>query len=162
MGLPQALAFPSSIQNKTQLSAVTLTAAYNSTVTFTISLFTGSSTTDPNFKTDLTHLFQTLNLYLSYTTGTAESGTSLKFKVEVGQNSADLTEVYQGTALSDSSGTITVNPAEYVIAGGAAATNYKRNVALKITDPVVKVSFKETGVSSNFGTLTVKTLVSQL
>lgn len=147
---------------KTQLSAVTLTAAYNDTVSFTISLLGRGSVTDPTYIQDFTALMQTLNLYIRYTTGAAEAGTTLKFIVEVGQNSADLTELYRGTTTSDSSGTVTVNLLEYQIAGGAAATAYLRNVVMKITDPVVKISFKESGVNANFGTLTVKTLLSQL
>lgn len=145
---------PTTIQIKTQLDAVVLTDAYTDDNSFTIDLRKPSNSYSEAFSYDLAAIFKILNLYINYTPGATETSNVLDIQIETGNEDDDL---YISSSLSDSSGTITVSPASYHITGATGGTEYKRNLSLDISDRVVKVSFKETGVVTNFGTLTVKT-----
>ena len=106
-----------------------------------------------------------LLLEVEYTMGTAETSNSIQLKVEFadplnipsnGGTPAD-TDWYGEVTESASSGTVTINLAEYSFDAVSSAGTYDRFViALPNSSQFVRVSMKETGVASNKGSASVK------
>lgn len=95
-------------------------------------------------------------LSYSYTTGAGETGTGVQFIVEYANPlsgepiAADWTRA-QNVATSGATDTLTDE--EFTRTGGAAATTYTGSVVVPLGSRFVRVSVKESGVSSNAGTL---------
>lgn len=124
----------------TLFNAVTLTTAY-----------TG------NTKTIAVAGAEEAILFVNYTTGSGETSNSIEIKVEFGPTDTD---VYQDVNEAVSSGTSTLYQKEYTFVGASAATSYKFRLPIPVADKFMKVSIKESGVSTNAGTATVKTTFS--
>lgn len=139
---------------KTLLTDITLTNAYNEDVVGVISFMNYDDNDDTVSR------FDKVTLYIEYTTGAGEAGTDLVMKVESGIDSDD--NGYRSTAKTATSGAIAVNIAEYTFSdmGGAGGTTYKQTFSFENFDPYMVFSFKESGVGSNYGTLSVKLLAS--
>lgn len=96
-------------------------------------------------------------LYITYTTGAAETNNSIEVKVESGPTAASL---FRAVAQSTSGGTITAVAAEYTFVGASAATAYKIAIPLDLADPFMKISFKESGVAVNAGSVVCHVVLS--
>ena len=129
----------------TNRSPVSLTASYQ---TEAVGVPTKSFTTGTMAKVQYSIL---------YTTGASEAGTSLDLKVET---SPDGTNWYQLLNASASSGTSTIYQREFVFSAGAGGTAYEFSLPLDIQDKYMKVSVKESGVTTNFGTIFVEVVTS--
>lgn len=101
--------------------------------------------------------FSRLNLDVLYTTGAAETTNSVEVKLEA---TTDGTNWYQLTNESASSGTSTLYAREFTFVGALAATAYAFTLGLDIFYKKMRVSCKETGVASNFGTVYVEATLS--
>ena len=119
---------------------VTLTNAYNTTV-MSIVKTAGHSK---------------LDLDLLYTMGATETSNSIEVKVEC---STDGINFYRIPNESTTGGTSTLTAREFTFVGAdAAATTI--SIGLDIFYKYVKVSLKETGVVTNFGTVYVEGTLS--
>ena len=86
---------------------------------------------------------------ITYTTGTAETGTALLAQIEF---SADKV-VWTPETIKASDGTLSAN--QIKVEGGAGATIYPRKYSFPTTAQYFRLKVKETGVSSNAGTVTI-------
>ena len=99
-----------------------------------------------------------LSLLIAYTMGTAETSNSIEFKLEF---SDDDTTWYQESMSTLSGGTDTVVLLEHSFAAVSAAATYDYfYYEASINATFYRVSLKETGKASNFGTATVKAITS--
>lgn len=97
-------------------------------------------------------------LYLRYITGSAETNNVLSMTVEL---SPDGTLFYQEATEEASTTTITEYQATRQFTGAAAATTYSFRVAIPVADvDRLRISFAETGVVTNFGTLSCLAVIS--
>lgn len=96
--------------------------------------------------------YSKINLDILYTMGATESSNTIEWKIEC---SPDGTNYYRIPNEAVSGGTSTETAREYTFTGtnAAAATI---SIGLDIFYNYVKVSFKESGVASNAGTLFVE------
>lgn len=101
--------------------------------------------------------FSKLDLEINYTTGASETGTSVQLKLEA---SPDKVNWYQLTNESATSGTSTLYNREFTHAGGAGATAYTFTLGIDIFYKFMRVSAKESSVSSNAGTVYVEATLS--
>lgn len=92
--------------------------------------------------------FTKLNLDISYTMGAAETTNSIELKIE---GSPDGVNYYRIPNETTSAGTSTLTAREFTFVGANGA-NTTISIGLDIFYKFVKVSAKETGVSSVFGT----------
>ena len=101
---------------------------------------------------------QQLVLYIRYTVGSGESSNVLTMLADF---SPDGTNFYQEATESVSTSTITEYQATRVFTGASASTAYSFRVAIPIADiKKVRIAFSETGVVTNFGTLSVLAVTS--
>lgn len=100
--------------------------------------------------------YSKINLDVLYTMGATETSNSIEVKVEA---SSDGTNFYRIANETTSLGTSTLTAREFTFVGtdAAAATI---TVALDIWYKYLKVSVKETGVVTNFGTAYVEATLS--
>lgn len=98
-----------------------------------------------------------INLNILYTTGSAETNNPVEVKVET---SPDVTNFYQIPNESVSGGTSTLTQREFTFVGASAATAYSFSLPLDVQDLYMKLSFKESGVAANAGTLYVEGTLS--
>ena len=101
---------------------------------------------------------QQLVLYLKYTTGSAETNNKVVLTVEY---SPDGTNYYQEASEAVATSTITEYQATREFTGASAATAYSFRIAIPIADiKKLRIGFAESGVASNFGTLSVLAVTS--
>lgn len=101
---------------------------------------------------------QQLVLYIRYITGSAETNNVLAMTVDF---SPDGTLYYQEATEEASTTTITEYQAVRNFTGASAATTYSFRVAIPVADiRKVRIAFAETGVASNFGTVSVLAVTS--
>lgn len=124
----------------TTRTAVTLPAAYNGTVT----------------KTFATGGFSKLNLDVLYTMGASETSNSIELKVEASPDGTNFYRIPNDTTVTGTS-TLTAREFTFVGTNADAATI---SIGLDIFYKFVKVSAKETGVSSNSGTVYIEGTLS--
>lgn len=100
--------------------------------------------------------FSKLNLDVLYTMGAAETSNSIEIRVE---GSSDGTNFYRIPNESVSGGTSTLTAREFTFVGtnAAAATI---SIGLDIFYKKVKLSVKETGVVTNYGTIYIEGVLS--
>lgn len=92
-----------------------------------------------------------LDIRFSYTTGAAETNNTLDILVE---QSSDGTNWFSIPNETVSSGTSTLNDRTFSYATNTGGgTNTKSSVGLDIFYKQIRVSFKETGVAANHGTV---------
>lgn len=97
-------------------------------------------------------------LYLRYITGAAETNNVLTMVVDY---SPDGTNFYQEATEEPSAGTVTEYQATRVFTGAAAATTYSFRIAIPVADiQKLRIAFSETGVVTNFGTLSCLAVTS--
>lgn len=139
---------------KTLLTDVALTNSYGGDAVGEISFMNYDENDDTVSR------FDKVTLYIEYTTGASETGTDLLMIVESGIDKDD--NGYRSTAKTATAGAVEVKSAEYTFKdmGGAGTTTYKQTFSFENFDPYMQFSFKETGVGSNYGTITVKLLAS--
>ena len=144
----------------TQPSFPFIGATKNVNGTFTLSPVTLTATNTDNRKEIDVDGMQQLILYLRYTTGGAETNNVCVATVEF---SPDGTNYYQEATeeVTAGSGTITNYVATRSFTGASAATAYSLRTAIPIADiKKVRIAFHETGVVTNFGTLSVLAVTS--
>lgn len=144
MSLAYATQIPAPIigtKDGSNRTPVTLTAAYD-VADKTKSLSVGG--------------FSKINLDVLYTMDAAETGNSIQARVEV---SSDGVNWYRIANESVTGGTSTLDAREFTFLGtdGTSATF---SIGLDIFYKYVKVSVKETGVVTNFGTVYVESTLS--
>jgi len=98
-----------------------------------------------------------INFGILYTTGTGETNNSIEVKIE---SSADGTNFYQIPNESVSGGTSTLTQREFTFVGASAATAYSLSLPIDVQDEYIRISVKESGVSSNAGTIFVEATLS--
>jgi len=98
-----------------------------------------------------------LNVNFSYTTGSGESNNSLDVLIEQSNDGVNYFAIVNETV---SAGVSTINDRTFSYADNTGGgTNKKSSIGLDIFYKYVKVSFKETGVATNFGTLYAEAVV---
>lgn len=100
--------------------------------------------------------FSRIEFSISYTEGATESANSIQWKIE---HSPDLVNFYQLPTDSTSGGTSTIAAREWTYTGADAA-NAKIDVGIDIAYKNLRISFKETGVATNAGTVYCEALLS--
>jgi hypothetical protein len=127
------------------LSAVTLESTYG---------------TAPSFRI-LTKDITDVCLDIAYTVGGSETNNVILVKLEAANVDTEpaSTDWHQVVNTSNSSGTTTVYQQEIQLTGASAGTYYF-SLSIKPTDRWLKVSFAESGVSSNKGTVTASATVN--
>ena len=101
---------------------------------------------------------QQLVLYIRYIVGSGESNNVLTMLIDF---SPDGTNFYQEATEAVSTSTITEYQATRVFTGAAASTTYSLRVAIPIADvKKIRIAFSETGVVTNFGTVSVLAVTS--
>ena len=91
-------------------------------------------------------------LEVLYTTGAAETASNLIYLVEF---SNDNSNWVQQNSESLAAGSLTLTPYTTTIAGGAGATAYTGQQFLPLCSRWVRVRVKETGVITNYGTVSI-------
>lgn len=114
-----------------------LTASYVVTSTVGSSLVKGESTAA---------------LDVLYTTGASETATTLYLQIETSINEIDWVPETVSTVASGES---IETPLPHKLAGGAGSTSYSMQVVVPMSYMYMRVKVKESGVSSNFGTVSV-------
>lgn len=102
-----------------------------------------------------TYFSQILNLSCTYTTGTGETTNTCEIKV-YGHDGTNWIALGETTV---SSGDATFAETTFKIAGAAAETEYTAAFRQNITFNKIKVTALESGVASNYGTLTAVAMV---
>lgn len=106
-----------------------------------------------------------VNLDVSYTMGAAETSNSLQLKVEFANpknNDPVTADWHQQISESTSSGTTTISLQSYTFAAVSAAATYDRfQIAIPVNSKFMRISYKETGIAANEGTLTLKATLRQ-
>lgn len=128
--------------------------------TFTLSPVTLTATNTDNRKEIDLDGMQQLVLYIRYTTGSGETSNVLNMLVDF---SPDGTNYYQEASeeVTAGSGTVTQYQATRAFTGASAATAYSFRVAIPVADvKKLRIAFHETGVVTNFGTLSVLSVTS--
>lgn len=125
---------------------------------FTLSPVTLTATnTDNTAEIDVAGI-QQLVLSVKYTTGSAETNNVLNMTL---QFSPDGTNYYQEATEAVSTSTITEYQGTRQFTGASAATAYSFRFAVPVADvKKFKILFHETGVASNFGTVSVLATIS--
>ena len=101
---------------------------------------------------------QQVMLYIRYITGAAETNNILQMTVDY---SPDSTNFYQEVTEESSTTLITEYQATRQFTGAAAATTYSFRVPLPIADiRKLRIAFAESGVVTNFGSVSVLAVVS--
>ncbi len=101
---------------------------------------------------------QQVVLYIKYTVGSGESANVLNMTIDF---SPDGTNFYQEATEAVSTSTITEYQATRQFTGASASTAYSFRVAIPIADiKKLRIAFAETGVVTNFGTLSVLAVTS--
>ena len=93
-----------------------------------------------------------LNLYILYTMGATETTNSIEVKIE---GSPDGTNFYRIPNDATSTGTSTITEREFTYVGTTDAGANDISIGVDIFYKFVKVSIKETGKVTNFGTVFV-------
>lgn len=99
-----------------------------------------------------------ITLLATYTTGSGETSNTMEIKLEtVDDDSA----VYQWTNVQVGADETVTKQSEYTIEDNAAAATTKRyRIGINdINEKKIKFSVKETGVSSNYGTCSLKLIM---
>jgi len=96
-------------------------------------------------------------LDIVYTTGASETASALQFYVEYSYDGSTwVKESYQDLV----SGVNTLAPVTHKVAGGAGGTAYTSQYLIPLCSRNARVYVEETGVSSNFGTVTIVATVA--
>lgn len=128
----------------TTLTARTLTASYE------------TESTTVATKTFDTGLMSRIEFLVKYTMGATETANSIEVRLE---GSNDRTNFYQTMNDSTSAGVSTLTRREFTYVGvDAAAVNV--NFGIDIAYTSMRISIKETGKVTNFGTVSVDALIS--
>jgi hypothetical protein len=119
------------------------------------------STYQAESSTEATKTFETggytkLNLDISYTMGGSETSNSIEVKLE---GSPDRTNFYQLANDSTSAGTSTITKREFTHVGENGDTS-DFSIFLDVAYKYMRISCKETGVSSNKGNVYVEYTLS--
>ena len=94
-----------------------------------------------------------VNFYIVYKMGASETTNSVDFKIESAPNNAVTDQgFYQFVNDATSAGVSTLTRREFTIVGTDAGT-ISFSVPVAVQDEVLKISFKETGVAANFGSV---------
>lgn len=122
------------------LSAVTLESTYGAARSFTV-LSTDASIAE---------------LDVTYTTGAAETNNVLSIKIETSNGDDPATATFHQVTNAVASGAdITFTQGTGLFTGASAATAYSLSAMIKdLASKWLKISFLETGVASNKGTVT--------
>lgn len=97
--------------------------------------------------------FSELVLDVQYTTGGSETNNSVDIILE---DSPDNVSWYRLTNEAASSGTSTLTQREFTFVGASAATTYSFSYRIDISYKFLRISCKESGVSSNAGTVFIE------
>lgn len=96
-------------------------------------------------------------LLLSYTTGEGETNNVLDILVEFSNDAVkspgNVVNWFREASEASSSGTVTEYQAVRAFTGAAAATTYTLRIPIPVAEKFVRISFKETGRETNFGTI---------
>ena len=98
-----------------------------------------------------------LNFSILYTKGSAEPSNSIDIRIE---SRADRTNWYRIPNESVSGGTSTLTVREFTFVEASASTAAPISLPLDIQDKYIRISVKESGVVSNFGTVYVEVVLS--
>lgn len=99
----------------------------------------------------------TLNLFVSYTTGEDEVTASAQVIV-FGISSDDYQEKVQIGESAITGGTATYTPTIFNVAGGTGSTTYNAHFRMAINWKYIMVQAKESDVTTNQGTISIVTL----
>lgn len=141
---------PQSLLKETALVNVTLTDSFDDN-SFEIDLTLPSGA-------DLASNLNALVLMWEYQLGDSETSNTLEIQVECGVDTDDL---YIGTLGATSSGVITLSDQVLKFTGANATAPYRRYFPLTITARYLKISVREAGVASNYGTVSMKCLLAK-
>ena len=98
-----------------------------------------------------------INFSILYTTGASETSNSIELRIE---SSPDRTNFYRIPNESVSAGTSTLTQREFTFVGASAATAYDLSLPLDLQDEHMRISVKESGVVTNFGTIYIEATIS--
>lgn len=108
-------------------------------------------------KTMETGGFSKINIDVLYTTGAGETSNSIEMRTECSNDGVNFYRIPNETV---SAGTSTLTQREFTFVGAAAATAYTISIGLDIFYKYMKFSFKESGVTTNFGTVFAEYTIS--
>ena len=128
-------------KSDTTYTPATLTAAYTGNVS----------------GTKICEGFQKLVFDIGYTTGSGETANEFWLKVEF---SPDGTNWFQALNDAVSAGTSILTQREFQFVGAAAATLYSLDLPITIQNKYYRVSIKEVGVETNYGTVSIETTLN--
>lgn len=97
-----------------------------------------------------------IEFMLKYTMGAAETSNTIEVKIDA---SNDLVNFYQIATDGTTGGTSTLTAREFTFVGANAAAAYL-NFGLDIAYKYIRIAVKESGVSTNAGTIFVEGLLS--
>ncbi len=106
-------------------------------------------------------------LDIEYTMGAGETANSIEVKIEFANplvNGVDptSTEWYQPTSESTIAGVTTLSPQSYTFSAVSAAATYDRfQIGIIDRSKFMRVSIKETGKATNFGTASVRLIITE-
>lgn len=141
---------PSSLLKTDAFEAITLTDD------FADNFFDLDLTTNNGAK-DFASYLNRLLLMFNYQLGASETSNVLNIQIEVGVDADDLYILDTGSV---SGADVTIVEQIIKFTGANATAPYKEAYPLDFTGRYIRVSVKETNVASNFGTLSMKTLLA--
>lgn len=94
--------------------------------------------------------YSKVNFDILYTTGAGETANQIDVRIECSNDGVNYYRIPNETA---SNGASVLTEREFNFVGSAAATAYAISIGLDIFYKYMRISFKETGVVTNFGTV---------
>jgi hypothetical protein len=110
-----------------------------------------------NSRTISTGNMSKANFSISYTLGAAETSNNINVKIE---SSPDNINFYQIPNESVSGATSTLTQREFTFVGASAGSPYNFSLPIDIQDKYLKISFYESNITTNFGTVYAEVMLS--
>lgn len=102
--------------------------------------------------------YDTLVLDITYTEDAAETNNTMEFKIEF---SSDNTTFYQEVAESIAGAVATDVLLTHTVASAGAGTATRFEYPIDLANTYIRVSFKESGVATTFGTVSCTAVLTQ-
>lgn len=136
---------------------VVLVGSKSSSGTLTRSTLTAAYDVAANTKAFTTGNMSKVNFSISYKLGTGETSNVLNMRIRTSQDNVTYYQIVNETV---SAGTSTLTQREFQFTGANDTAAYNFSLPIDIQDKWMEISFNESGVATNFGSVFCEVNVS--